>query len=1002
MSVMGSFTLRSLKKNRMRTVVSIVGIALSCALITAVYVSVSSIQGGLLQRTIDTEGSWQVYTPAISQDTYETFRQSENVTNLATARDLGFAKLAKKDSDVLGDFVVVRTLLQAGKGSLAPEGSNITMMPKLEEGHMPETESEVVLPDYFEGEVLGAGAQDAGVVSSDALAVGSTLTLGLGMRVVDENGEQRVLSSVESSFAPSGKGAGSNEERLVDVEQRTYTVVGFYKRQAPFIGNSFTGAASAATALTSADASGEGLLNAYLTTQGFGSQEELRSFVDASMGETDGEAFYHSTMMPYQGILDGRSLWGSLWFVAAVIAVVIVVASVSLIYNSFAISVADRTRQFGLLSSIGASKKQLRRSVLVEALLLGLVGIPLGVALGTAGTAGVFSLTQDAFAAMLGGEKGLALTLDPMVLVGVALLSLATLLVSAWVPARRAGKVSAIDAVRQTQDVRMSKRAARRARAAGEGAVKSEGSSSLLKAGLAGKLFSVSGFMAHRNLARSSARGRTVVASLAISVLLIVVAGGVTTYLTPLSDRASSIGAAGSGADIVVTAGSSRMEALNNLEEELDGFLAEAQRIDGVSSVNSYKQGQAQAAVPASMVSEEGRAAREDMDRMRKEDWMPPSFSSTGDCLGGVEIFYIDEASWIQLAQEVGVDGSAAIDPAHPRAIALNRYQGSFPDGTYADVKPFVETGSIDLYAMSSNVYWDENKWASLGLREASGGGLAVGYINSNSKERLVVEKPIAEVASKTTVEVIALASKEPASVNAAGAASDFPVLIMPESVATAAGAGYGAVEIADEVVPSVERASAASGGQGLYDYGRAGMSFAAADHAKAAESLEALAANYKDVSITVSDVAESAEQNRMVVQAVQLFIFCFSVIMLLIAVANVFNTLTNSIVLRAREFAVLKSVGMGDRAFARMLVYECASYAVRGFSLGVLVAAAATFLLYQAARMSFTGLAFELPWPSVGAAVVVVLVVLVLSVVFALHKSHASSVVDALRADAL
>ena len=61
MSVMTSFTRRSLAKNRMRTVVSIIGIALSVALITAIWTTVASLQQGLYQRTIATEGWWQVY-----------------------------------------------------------------------------------------------------------------------------------------------------------------------------------------------------------------------------------------------------------------------------------------------------------------------------------------------------------------------------------------------------------------------------------------------------------------------------------------------------------------------------------------------------------------------------------------------------------------------------------------------------------------------------------------------------------------------------------------------------------------------------------------------------------------------------------------------------------------------------------------------------------------------------------------------------------------------------
>ena len=129
-----------------------------------------------------------------------------------------------------------------------------------------------------------------------------------------------------------------------------------------------------------ADASEEGAAaGAYLVTQGLGTLDEMKAFFADATGLDDTAAtLYHTSLFSYLGISDGRPIWGSLWAVAAVLAIVIVAASASLIYNAFAISVAERTRQFGLLASLGASKRQLRSTVLAEALLLGAVGVPIG------------------------------------------------------------------------------------------------------------------------------------------------------------------------------------------------------------------------------------------------------------------------------------------------------------------------------------------------------------------------------------------------------------------------------------------------------------------------------------------------------------------------------------------------------------------------------------------------------------------------------------------------
>lgn len=147
---------------------------------------------------------------------------------------------------------------------------------------------------------------------------------------------------------------------------------------------------------------------------------------------------------------------------------------------------------------------------------------------------------------------------------------------------------------------------------------------------------------------------------------------------------------------------------------------------------------------------------------------------------------------------------------------------------------------------------------------------------------------------------------------------------------------------------------------------------------------------------------AENVRTSRLMAETVQLFITCFILITSAIAVANVFNTLTNSIILRRREFAMLKSIGMGNRAFWRMIALECLSYAWRGLALGLALGGIVTFFIYQAMMMSFAGLDFVVPAGWVFAAVGVVVLVLALSTIYALRKSSVGSIVQTLREDAV
>ena len=156
MSVMTSFTRRSLAKNRMRTVVSIVGIALSVALITAIWTTVSSLQQGLYQRTIATEGWWQMYSQGLSDETLGKLTQSAQITDIAVSHDGGVAFFSEEEQQTLGPGIVIKTPPQALKGQSERDGSTITCMPVLTEGRYPEAPGEIMLPVRLKENALGS------------------------------------------------------------------------------------------------------------------------------------------------------------------------------------------------------------------------------------------------------------------------------------------------------------------------------------------------------------------------------------------------------------------------------------------------------------------------------------------------------------------------------------------------------------------------------------------------------------------------------------------------------------------------------------------------------------------------------------------------------------------------------------------------------------------------------------------------------------------------------
>src|SRR5699024_7192961 len=139
------------------------------------------------------------------------------------------------------------------------------------------------------------------------------------------------------------------------------------------------------------------------------------------------------------------------------------------IYNSFSISLRERTAQFGLLASVGATRKQLRKSLRFEAFLVSGLGIPLGLLAGVAGSAVTLHFIGGGLTAfMYGYEGGIRVQIYPVALLLAAAFAFLVVLVSVWIPSRRIRKISPMDAIRSTKDIRIRPRDVKSGRLTGK------------------------------------------------------------------------------------------------------------------------------------------------------------------------------------------------------------------------------------------------------------------------------------------------------------------------------------------------------------------------------------------------------------------------------------------------------------------------------------------------------------------------------------------------------
>ncbi|MDE7326301.1 MAG: FtsX-like permease family protein [Lachnospiraceae bacterium] len=518
MKILNKVTLASLKKNKVRTVVTIIGIILSTAMFTAVTTSISSLKNYMLETTIVEEGAWEGLLYGIGQDVLGEVMEEEELDRSFGVYEIGYMNL--DDIIVNGDTPLEwsdENLPYFQLCSLFGELSSAQDLARFEliEGRMPENENEILLPEKF----VNYGKQK--------LKIGDTISASIGYRefngTVLTGRDHLVHNRKNTQNQAEGENTGDNaqedlytEHLVTDGLTRTYTVVGMYNYS---VGNApvgFTVICGADPAQGEHLSSGKGITSVYFTMK---KQKELFNFLDRyKRSALDYD--YHSHLLYTNGISRTDSFSTVYWGLGTILCIIIVFGSVALIYNAFSISVNERTKQFGLLASIGATKRQLRQSVLFEACTVSIFGIPLGIGAGILGMSITFYALRYRFVGLVGSATiPFSMHIELWALVIAAVLAFFTVLVSAVIPARRAMRISAIEAIRQNSEIRINRKAVR-------------------TRGFLHKLFGMEGTLADKNFHRNRKKYRATVISLFVSIVLFISASSFVDYL---KDSTSSV-----------------------------------------------------------------------------------------------------------------------------------------------------------------------------------------------------------------------------------------------------------------------------------------------------------------------------------------------------------------------------------------------------------------------------------------------------------------------------
>ena len=490
MTLLNKLTIKNLKLNKKRTIVTIIGIMLSVALITAVASMYASGIKSLIKYETSIKGDFHTAFYNVPTSDIDKFVNNRNIEKLNITEGLGYAKIDSKNEDKPYAYL---------KGFTKDALNNLSV--RLVKGRLPENTNEIVIPTHLKTN----GRLD--------LKLNDSITLEVGKRI-DSKGDE---------LNQSDKYQNTAGEQLVEMQTKTYKIVGIIERPATNIEYYTAPGYTFITYIDSKNLSGNVDIYAKFTKDGVKNWDKtIANILGVSQvlfrkvynQEIESEKLTEQLKKTYmfdvnKYLIDletnpiSSTSIGDLGKVLAIVIVIIVFTSIFCIKNSFDISITEKIRQYGMLRSIGATKKQIKRNVFYEATILGLIGIPLGIILGCLATYILIIISNYYLTDVVQTGFKLELVFSTYAILVAIILGIITIYFSALKSATRASKVSEIDSIRNSANLKISSKKIK--------------SPKYIK-----KLFGIGGVISFKNLKRNKKKYRTTIISITVSTFVFI------------------------------------------------------------------------------------------------------------------------------------------------------------------------------------------------------------------------------------------------------------------------------------------------------------------------------------------------------------------------------------------------------------------------------------------------------------------------------------------------
>ena len=844
MSILNRLTIKNLRLNKKRTIVTIIGIILSTALMVGIGLLFSSFQDLMIRDTIGYSGKYEAKYNDVDLIKLNDIK-NKNFTYFYE-KPIGFSKI--ESSNEYKPYMYITSVNREYFDEL-----------KLIEGDIPKNENEIVISNH----VITNGGLD--------YKVGDIVTFTYGSRNIDGNITLANSELVDGEF-------------LTNEGTHTYKIVGIVDRS-----NFESYSASGYTTFTVDVNSDNGNVNLYVM---FNKNKNIIKQSEELAKELNynGDINYNSTLLALYGESTYGNVMSSMGGMMIIMLSLVSIGCIIVIYNSFAISVMERKKEFGLLSSIGATKRQLSHTVFFEAVVVGVIGIILGILGAYIGIGCVILIINNLISDML--EYKLYLVTNYLFIIIPVIFMIIVIGISAFIPSRRASKVSPIEAIRQNDDIKINKKKIRTSK-------------------FVLKLFGIEGEIALKNIKRNKKKYRVTIVSLFISIVLFI---SFSSYMNYTLNTASSVmGEVPYDYQISYFGDDNNKEALDKINEIV--------KSSDVKEYVSYSVG---------------------------------NLSIIGD--------YIYSDEYLDFYKNAyGDDGIKALNNLKYQSI----YILVLDDNSYNKYKNLIglDKDSVILLNRFKGVSYGNNKRVNYDIPVINNGNINIKICNFDDDEENV---DTTKYCNKN-IDNIFVTNKSFDLIEEFSYMDDFKLIVNKK--------------LYDSIL---------DGGTDFTQFN------IISDNTNNIDKLTKELDKYNNVNYI--NIKESMKQTNNLILVVKILMYGFISLVTLIGVTSVFNTISTSMALRKREFAVLRSIGLTRGGFNKMLFFESLFFGMKSLIFALPVSIGVTILIHYSLADMVSISTIIIPWKAIIISIVSVFIIVLLTMMYSSSKIKKHNIIEQIR----